>query len=112
MLVKRAEPLENEGPSVSDVDELVLNLALARGVDEIMAIVRSGVRPLIGADGVTFVLRDGDKCFYADEEAITPLWKGQRFPAETCISGWAMMNREVVTIEDIYVDDRIPHAAY
>jgi HD-GYP domain-containing protein (c-di-GMP phosphodiesterase class II) len=105
-------PLKTEGPSVSDVDELVLRLALARGVDEIMAIVRSGVRPLVGADGITFVLRDGDKCFYADEDAISPLWKGQRFPLESCISGWTMLHREVAIIEDIYVDDRIPHAAY
>ena len=94
------------------VDDLVLALSMARGLDEIMAIVRTRVRALVGADGITFVLRDGDKCYYADEDAITPLWKGQRFPAETCISGWAMIHREVVTIEDIYADDRIPHAAY
>ena len=97
---------------MTDIDELSLRLSLARGLDEVMAIVRSGVRPLIGADGITFVLRDGDKCFYADEDAISPLWKGQRFPLEACISGWAMLHREVVLIEDIYADDRIPHAAY
>lgn len=95
-----------------DVDQLALDLSMARGLDEIMAVVRHGVRPLIGADGVTFVLRDGDKCHYADEDAISPLWKGKRFPLETCISGWAMMHRTTVAIEDIYVDDRIPHEAY
>jgi light-regulated signal transduction histidine kinase (bacteriophytochrome) len=40
------------------------------------------------------------------------LWKGQRFPATSCISGWAMLNRQSVVIEDIYADDRIPHDAY
>ncbi|MDR3476283.1 MAG: HD domain-containing protein [Devosia sp.] len=94
------------------VDDLILQLSMARGLPEIMGAVRTKARALIGADGITFVLRDGDKCFYADEDAITPLWKGQRFPAKTCISGWAMMHREVVVIEDIYADDRIPHAAY
>jgi GAF domain-containing protein len=44
--------------------------------------------------------------------AIEPLWKGQRFRLERCISGWAMRNRRSVAIEDIYVDDRIPHDAY
>lgn len=97
---------------MTDLEELSLRLSLARGIDEVMAIVRRGVRPIVGADGITFVLRDGDKCFYADEDAISPLWKGQRFPLETCISGWAMLHREVVVIEDIYADDRIPHAAY
>jgi response regulator RpfG family c-di-GMP phosphodiesterase len=94
------------------IEDLVLALSMARGLDEVMSIVRSQARALVGADGITFVLRDGGQCYYADEDAITPLWKGQRFPAETCISGWAMLNREVVAIEDIYADHRIPHAAY
>ncbi len=63
-------------------------------------------------DGATFVLRDGDKCFYADEDAIAPLWKGMRFPLPTCISGWAMLNRRPAVIEDIYADARVPHEAY
>jgi len=94
------------------LDELMLRLSMARGLTEIMAAVRSSARQMIRADGITFVLRDGDKCYYADEDAITPLWKGQRFPIESCISGWSMLHAEVVTIEDIYADDRIPHAAY
>lgn len=94
------------------VSDLILKLSMARGMDELMAAVRGGARDLIGADGITFVLREGDQCFYADEDAVSPLWKGQRFPMETCISGWAMLNRQVVVIEDIFADDRIPHAAY
>ena len=47
-----------------------------------MDIVRHAARQLVGADGATFVLRDGDKSFYADEDAIAPLWKGLRFPLE------------------------------
>lgn len=95
-----------------DIDDLVMDLAMARGLDEIMSVVRGRMRSLIGADGITFVLREGDRCHYADEDAISPLWKGQRFPASTCISGWAMAHRQAVVIEDIYEDPRIPHAAY
>lgn len=94
------------------IDQLILQLSMTRDLEEIMAVVRGGVRAIIGCDGITFVLREGDKCHYADEDAISPLWKGQRFPAETCISGWAMVHREVVVIEDIFEDARIPHAAY
>lgn len=75
-------------------------------------IVRTAARRLCGADGATFVLRDGGRCYYADEDAISPLWKGQRFPLESCISGWVMNHATPVVIEDIYVDDRIPHDAY
>lgn len=90
----------------------VQQLSLARTLDEVMSIVRHAARELTGADGATFVLREGASCYYAEEDAISPLWKGQRFPLEACISGWAMVNREPVAIEDIYADARIPHAAY
>ena len=44
------------------------------------------------------MLRDGGFCFYADEDAIAPLWKGQRFPLEACVSGLAMTAREPIVI--------------
>ena len=92
--------------------DAVQQLSLARTVSEVQAIVRSAARRLTGADGATFVLRQCDRCYYADEDAIAPLWKGQRFPLSACISGWVMLNREPAAIEDIYADGRIPHEAY
>jgi two-component system CheB/CheR fusion protein len=90
----------------------VAALAAARHLEDVTRIVRHAARRLTRADGVTFVLREGTDCYYADEDAIAPLWKGKRFPMETCISGWAMLNREAVAIADIYLDPRIPHDAY
>jgi two-component system CheB/CheR fusion protein len=87
-------------------------LARAEDLNEIIAIVRNSARAMCSADGVTFVLRDGDKCHYVEEEAIGPLWKGQKFPMATCISGWAMMNGKTAVIEDIFADNRIPHEVY
>jgi GAF domain-containing protein len=83
-----------------------------RALEDAIAVVRQSARAICSADGVTFVLRDADKCHYIDEDAIAPLWKGQRFPIETCISGWAMLNGKTAVIEDIYADARIPHEAY
>lgn len=77
-----------------------------------MNVVRVTARDLTGADGVTFVLKEGENVYYAEESAIGPLWKGKRFPASACISGWAMMNRCAAVIEDIYQDPRIPYDAY
>jgi hypothetical protein len=87
-------------------------LGVAASLDEIIAIVRSTARSVCSADGVTFVLRNNGKCHYIEEDAIGPLWKGQKFPMETCISGWCMMNNATAAIEDIFVDDRIPHDVY
>lgn len=91
---------------------VIQQLSLARNLDSLMIIVGRAARELIGADGATFVLRDGTCCYYADEDAIGPLWKGQRFPLNDCMSGWAMLNRQPVVIEDIYADARIPVDAY
>ena len=91
---------------------VVQELSRARTLEDIQIIVRSAARRLTGADGATFVLRDEGKCFYADEDAIEPLWKGMRFPLEACISGWAMLNGRAAVIEDIYADARIPADAY
>jgi diguanylate cyclase (GGDEF)-like protein len=92
--------------------EAVQELSLARELEQVQHIVRSTARELVGSDGATFVLRDDNQCYYADEDAIEPLWKGSRFPIESCISGWTMLNKQPAVIEDIYADDRIPHAAY
>jgi GAF domain-containing protein len=87
-------------------------LSVAGSLEEIIAIVRSTARSVCSADGVTFVLRDDGKCHYVEEDAIGPLWKGQKFPMETCISGWAMLNKKTAAIEDIFQDERIPHDVY
>ncbi len=91
---------------------IVQELSLARTLQGVMEIVRKAARDLTGADGATFVLNDNGMCHYADEDAIAPLWKGQRFPLNACISGWAMINRKQAVIENVYADARIPHDAY
>ena len=90
----------------------VRRLSKAQSLREIMDVVTRAARTLLAADGVTFVLRDGDRCYYAEEDAISPLWKGQRFPMRACISGWCMAERQAVVIRDIYQDPRIPMDAY
>ena len=94
------------------IDEATSALSDATTLEEVQRIVRTAARRLVHADGATFVLRDVDRCFYADEDAISPLWKGQRFPMTECISGWAMRHCEAAVIADITVDDRIPQEAY
>jgi len=92
--------------------EAVERLAATRSIPEVIDVVRQTAREVSGADGITFVLRDGDQCHYVDEDAIAPLWKGKRFPMSACISGWVMLNGEMAAISDIYADPRIPHDSY
>ena len=94
------------------LNDVVRRLSAAGRIEEVQHIVRSAPRRLVQAGGGTLVLRDGDACFYADEDAASPLWKGQRFPIDQCISGWAMVHERTTVVPDIMVDERIPHDAY
>jgi len=87
---------------------------LSGAADELAVadIVRTAARRLVGADGISVVLKKGARVHYVDEDAVSPLWKGQDFPIEACISGWAILNKQTVVIADISGDPRIPLAAY
>lgn len=101
-----------QSDDVHDLISTVQALSLARDLPTIQNLVKSAARRLAHADGATFVLKDGEYCRYADEDAVAPLWKGQRFPLDACISGWVIRNHEGTAVEDIYADGRIPQDAY
>jgi PAS domain S-box-containing protein len=90
----------------------VERLAVAEDLPAVIEIVRTTARAISGADGVSFVLRDNDGCRFMEEDAIAPLWKGQRIPLADCISGWCMLNDSTAVIPDIYADPRVPHDLY
>ena len=87
-------------------------LTAAESKAEAIETIRATARAIIGSDGITIVLREGDLCHYVEEDAIAPLWKGQHFPMSACISGWSMLNAQAAVIEDVFADPRIPHDAY
>lgn len=98
--------------SVFTLLEMIEALSDAHTTVEVAAVVRGFARRVSGADGVTFVLRDGQECLYLDEDAIAPLWKGRRFPLNQCVSGWVMQSGRTAVIPDIHTDARVPQEAY
>lgn len=90
----------------------VVDLSFAQTWVQLTSVVKTAARNLAHADGTTFVLNEGTMCYYVDEDAVSPLWKGKRFPKESCISGWAMSNKKQAVIPNIFVDERIPLSAY
>lgn len=109
------DDLRQAGAAATADDDLhaaVADICETSDASDTMRVTRSAARRLTHADGVTFVLRAGDMCYYAEEEAIAPLWKGRRFPIASCVSGLAMTERVSIVIPDIYQDARVPHEAY
>ncbi len=92
--------------------ESIQQLSAAQSLEKVKEIVAKSARKLIGADGATLVFRENDHCFYVNEDAIQPLWKGKKFPMHSCISGWVMQHKKLVVIEDIFLDNRIPLDVY
>lgn len=105
-----AEGLRRERTSL--LIEAIEKLAGAGGMDDVVEILRATARRLVGADGIAVILREGEQCWYVEEDAVGPLWKGHKFPLASCISGWAMVHKETVAIEDIRQDSRIPQELY
>jgi len=87
-------------------------LSFTREAGQVQRIVKTAARQLTRSDGASFVLRDGAACHFVDEDAIAPLWKGLRVPQESCIEGWAMLNRQSVQAQDVAVDPRLNASAY
>ena len=92
--------------------DAVRDLSLARTERQVVDVVCRAARRISQADGATFVLRDGDLCHYVDEDAVSPLWAGERFPMASCISGWVMAHARAAIIPDVHVDPRIPQDVY
>lgn len=74
--------------------------------------IRGAVRALLDADGACVVLREGGLAYYADEDAVAPLWKGRRFPLGECVAGWSILRREAAVVEDALRDPRAPRRLY
>jgi len=94
------------------LSRLEKRLTAAESKAQAIETIRATARSVCDSDGISIVLREGDLCHYVEEDAIAPLWKGQRFPMSTCISGWSMLNAQTAVIEDVFADPRIPHDAY
>jgi len=97
---------------LASLSKALATIARARTVAAAIETVRDTARSVIGCDGIAIILRDGDLCHYVEEDAIGPLWRGQKFPAVACVSGWAMINRSTALIHDVCKDDRIPYELY
>lgn len=75
-------------PISDDLPGVLETLRHAPTDQHVMDVVRTVARSLIGSDGITFIRREDDRCYYAEEDAIGALWKGQRFPmSRACRAG-------------------------
>jgi len=99
-------------PPEMEIVQIVKLLASCDAVEDVVRVLAKAARSHVGADGVTVVMRDGDRSRYLEENAIGALWKGRDFPMEECISGWAMQRNVQVVVPDICEDPRIPLPLY
>ena len=99
-------------PREMEIVQIVKLLASCDAVQDVVRVLAGAVRSHVGADGVTVVMRDGDRSRYLEENAIGALWKGRDFPLDECISGWAMQRNTQVVVPDIRDDPRIPLPLY
>jgi signal transduction histidine kinase len=87
-------------------------LSCARDLASVTSATLRAARDVTCADGAAFVSLKDDCCYYADEHAIAPLWKGRTVPLSTCVAGWVMRHGTPAIIPDVYADSRVAAAMY
>ncbi|HEX3479553.1 MAG TPA: ATP-binding protein [Kofleriaceae bacterium] len=92
--------------------QVAQQLSATHDLATILATVARAARELIGADGASIALRDGDRGRHAEEDAIAPLWKGEPFALDTGIAGWVIRRGETVALDDARADERFPACAH
>lgn len=110
-----AVPNRRHSETGDTADVLVATLrevVASRDPSAVRKTILRAARKLTGADGATFVLREGNEVCYVEEDAVAPLWKGRRFSIEACVSGWSILRGEPVVIEDVLEHPRAPREAY
>ncbi|HKP84541.1 MAG TPA: PAS domain S-box protein [Blastocatellia bacterium] len=100
------------GPASRELASISKMLSTLLDKQAIMEAVCRSARELTGADGACFILREGETVHYSREDAVAPLWAGRHLPITNCVSGWSMLNRAPVVIEDVYSDERVPAEHY
>ncbi|WP_256326305.1 PAS domain S-box protein [Sphingomonas sp. NFR15] len=110
----RGASLQDNGDTrrQSNILDASERLVAAHSLQAVVDVLRDTARAAVGAEGIAIALKEGDRCSYVAEDAVAPLWQGQSFPADECVSGWAMRERRTVAIGDVRLDARVPQQAY
>lgn len=110
--IRSAESFKDYARAMEHLVGVVQQLALSQSLGALVETVLYEARILTGAEGATFILRDGDMSFYVSENSISPLWTGSRFPMESCVSGWVMQQCQPAVVYDVFGDARVPVEMY
>jgi hypothetical protein len=89
-----------------------VELATAESEEQVTAALLAHARAVSGADGIAIARREEDRVHYLAEDSVAPLWAGQSFPIDTCLSGTAMLQNRTIRVPDIADDLRVPIDVY
>jgi two-component sensor histidine kinase len=97
---------------VNELINAIEQLARSTHLADVAQVVPERARQLMNADGASLVLREDNECVYVGEDAIGPLWSGQRFPIPSRAAGQAMLQKKNLVIADVRQDAHDAQQAY
>lgn len=83
-----------------------------RSLDRVGEVVRDAALELVGSDGASVLLPEGDGCYFPRHSTLTLSRCGERCGVEASAGGWAMRNRCPAIIPDVARDPRTPFSVY
>jgi signal transduction histidine kinase len=97
---------------VEEITQVITKLSEASTIKEVADIVSTSARRLAGSDGATFMILEDDQCHFIDEDAVTPLRKGQYLSMDSCLGGQCIQEGAPIAIRDVDTDKRVPQGNY
>lgn len=83
-----------------------------RSLDRVGEVVRDAALELVGSDGASVLLPEGDGCYFPRHSTLALVRGGERCSVESSAGGWAMRNRCPAIIPDVANDPRTPFSLY
>jgi two-component sensor histidine kinase len=97
---------------VNELINAIERLARSTHLLDVAQLVTRNARTLVDADGASLILREDNDCVYVGEDAIGPLWNGQRFPIPSRAAGMTMLHKKSFVVPDVRQDARDAQQAY
>ena len=105
---RRKKPVEADAAA----DRAMARVAAATDIAGLIDALRDTARAVVVADGISIARRDGETVVYENEDAVGPLWTGQRFSIGDCVGGIAIRAKATIVVPDILTDHSIPQNVY
>ncbi|HSN18127.1 MAG TPA: ATP-binding protein [Gammaproteobacteria bacterium] len=81
--------------------QVIQELPGCRDMEAVVTRLCRAARQMSGADAAVLSLKEGELCHVIGEDAVTPYWKGRRYPCKETVTGWVIEHGQPLVVDDM-----------